>query len=372
MTGIIKLFLSISVLFVALAGAASETTVTLVGDDDSMPVSGATVMSGSGVILGVTDADGRIKVNITTDFPLSLRSLGYKAMSVLSMCDTVRLSPETYRLSEVSVNPADRPITRVLCYAREYCSGTAGRDTMQMYCESMTESFVTVGKVKGYDKTDGRLRYRALKRYERFVDPSGCDSVVSPTHDDEVSVLSFLEMIGYIPVKELTVTDDIKGRDMMAVVQGKFFPSMIYRKDRNLFTATCDHLADYKDHKFSPWFLKAFGLTLEMTQMQSSVAYSLSDNGRYGLSDFVFETSNIHAIAKGKLFKKIFHTKEPVEIDCYIELYPVEIQYLTIEEYKEMKNNTGRIDFQEPLNLQPLTPAIERLIEKVDKTSTEK
>ncbi len=372
MSNVIKFLFSISVLFVASAVAASEVTVTLVDDDDSMPVSGATVMSGSGVILGVTDADGQIKVNDTTDFPLSLRSLGYKATSVVSMCDTVRLSPETYRLSEVSVNPADRPITRVLCYAREYSSGTAGRDTMQMYCESMTECFVTVGKVKGYDKTDSRLRYRALKRYARFVDPSGRDSVVSPTHDDDVSALSFLEMIGYIPVNELTLTDDIKDKEMVAVTQGKFFPSVIYRKDKNIFSVTCDHLANYKDHKFSPLFLKIFGLTLEMNQMQSSVAYSLNDSGRYGLSDFIFETSNIHAVAKGKLFKKIFHTKDPVEIDCYIELYPVEIQYLTIEEYKEMKNDKSRIDFQEPRNIQPLIPAMESLVEKVGKISSEK
>lgn len=104
---------------------------------------------------------------------------------------------------------------------------------------------------------------------------------------------------------------------------------------------------------------------MEIQQAENTVAYLVNDTDKLGMSDFVYGTYNLHAVCKGRWLKKLLGTKEPFELDCYIELYPVDIEHFTVEEYKQMKEDYSPIEFREPQNLQPLAPSIRTLVDRV-------
>ncbi len=72
-------------------------------------------------------------------------------------------------------------------------------------------------------------------------------------------------------------------------------------------------------------------------------------------------------LGRGKWLKKAFGTSYPIEMDNYIELYPVDIQHLTVSEYKERKDEFDRIPFQLPEAVQPLSPSIKTLVDRIDR-----
>lgn len=359
-----KLLLSLSLFAVSLGASAGN--VVVVDSVDSAPLSGATVIAQTGMIAGITDGDGRIAVN-EKDWPLTVRSLGYSSVTIDERTDTLRLAPAAYALPEVVVSPGERPITRVICYAREYCSGATSTDTMQMYSEYMIECFGADGKVKGYKKGDSRPTTRNVRRYARRVNSEGLDSVARPRSGDDETFLSFMDCVVDVPMYAIEESEAIRNGALADTVQGKYCPKFIYRKTDNLYLKTTDLLSDYKGHKWSPFLFKLFGLTMDINNANFSLAYKANNSGKYGIGDLVYGTYGISILGRGKWIKKMFRSKDSVDMDCYVEVYPVDIEYCTVEEYKEMRNDSYRIvEFQKPLNLQPLPPSVQALIDKVD------
>lgn len=358
--------------FILFAGittlALAENYITVVDSTDNGPVIGASVISGNGLIIGVTDNNGQINVS-DTDFPLSFRSLGYEGCTVDNIkTDSVFLVPATYSLSEIFVSPADRPITRVVTYAREYCSGATSSDTLQMYCEYMLEYFFADGKVKGYNKSHKMPKMMAVKRYGRMANAAGLDSVMRPRYDDDITTISFIDNILSVPYEQVELTDILKNGALTDTIQGKYFPKIVYRLNNGYFTVDCDALSDFKNHTFSPWFFKVLGLTMEMQEFNWTYIYLQNDSDKYGISDFIYGTYNMHILAKGKLLRKMIGVQDHMYINCYIEQYPVEVQHLTVDDYKEMKKTyyERTENFRLPANVQPLLPAVQTLIDRVD------
>lgn len=342
--------------------------ITLADSIDKSPVVGASVISSNGLIIGITDKNGQINVN-PADYPLSFRSLGYEALTVnQSDVDSIFLSPATYSLSEIVVSPADRPITRVVTYAREYCTGATTTDTLQLYCDYMLEYFFADGKVKGYSKSHQSPNTLARRRFGRIANSEGLDSIMRPKSDDDVSTLSFLQNMAFVPYEPKELTDALKAGAVADTVQGKFFPKFVYRLNNGFFTIECDALSDYKNHSFSPWFFKILGLTMDMQEAYWTLIYNQNETGKYGINDFISGTYNLHILGKGKLLKKMLGVQDAIHMNCYIEQYPVEIEHLTVEEYKELKKTyyERTEQFRVPANLQPLAPAIQSLIDRIN------
>lgn len=353
-----------SVISLAFAG----NYITVVDSTDNGPVIGASVISGNGLIIGVTDNNGQINVK-ETDFPLSFRSLGYEAATIDIISDSVFMSPATYTLSEIVVSPGERPITRVVTYAREYCSGATPTDTLQMYSEFMLEYFFADGKVKGYNKSHKSPKMLALRRYGRIANSAGLDSVMRPRHDDDITTISFIDNMAFVPYETQELPEAIKNGASTDTVQGKYFPKIVHRLNNGFFTIDCDALADSKDHTFSPWFFKMLGMTMEMQEANWTTMYLENESGKYGIGDFIYGTFNMQILAKGKLLKRMIGVQDHILINSYIEQYPVEIQHLTVDEYKEMKKTyyERTESFRIPEHVQPLAPALQTLIERVDR-----
>lgn len=180
-------------------GVWGKNTIAI-GSDDNEIIAGATVISGNGMILGVTDDNGRLPQVSGKDYPLIIRSLGYKEQTVTAQSDTIWMASENYSLPEVSVVSGERPITRVISYVREYSTGATSTDTIQMFSEYMVQSFhVTKEKVKGYKKGDRKIKTLSTRQYARYANAK-CDSVFIPDkNEDPYYLLSFAKLISEVP-----------------------------------------------------------------------------------------------------------------------------------------------------------------------------
>lgn len=355
-----------ALLVAMLSVAAVAKAFVVVDEGDKSPVIGATVIGKSGLILGQTDVNGHISVTNHSDLPITVRCMGYEQLEFSGQSDTVLLVPADYQLSEVVVSPVERPITRVVCFGREYCTGVTDGDTMQIYCEYMTEAFLVDGKVKGYKKSDADLKVRNTKMYARIAKKDGCDSLFRPRKDDDVTLLTWFPYLAAFPKKAIQMPQPMLDGAETDTVMGKYAPKIMYRKKNNTFTRSINFLSDYKAGEWSPGILKLLGLTVDFQDITINESYVLNDRGVYGLYDFANAVYNIHMLARGKMIKKAMHTKDAIEMDSFFEFFPVEITHCTIEEYKELRSDKDPIPFKSPADLAPLAPAVQSLIERID------
>jgi hypothetical protein len=355
-------FIAFSMLFIP---AMIAGRVTVVDGSDGSPVIGATVFSSSGLILGATDADGNTPDVNEASYPLTIHSLGYKEGIAATPGDTLMMNAAAYDLPPVTVMPGERPITRVVCYVREYSTGATDRDTLKMYSEYMVESYhIDEGtKVKGYHKYDFVPKTRTERRFAHYTGADGRDSVATPEDDEYISFMNFLVSL---PVDVFEEPDTIKNGALTDTVQGRYSPGIFYKKTPEFFVTSLDMLSNYKNHVYSPNVYKFFGLTIDIREMNLSFAYKANPSGKYNIHDFLYEISSANILGRGKWIKKAFKTKNPVEIDSNVEVYPVEINYLTVDEYKEQRKEHNKLEFRIPDNALPVLPSVQRLIDRIN------
>lgn len=367
--------LALTVLLISFCAYPSHK-VTITDKSSNASVEGATIISNRGLILGITDSDGSIKVDKEKDFPLTVRCVGFESLTVQNVTDTIFLEPTTYELSEVTVKAGERHIRKITSYAREFCTGASDNDTMQLFAEYMLVTYVDDlnKKVKGFKKGDRSLHTRAVRRFARFANSDGLDSVAKPSYSDDVSALSFYNLLVGLPCNTFSETERIKSGAKTDSLMGKYSTSARYRKTDSNYIISYDKLADFENHRVSPMIFKIFGMTMDIDRMQSAFIYRATADSVYDIDDFIFNSGNIHALAKGKMFKWILG-KTDTEVDCYAEIYPVEIEYLTVDEYKEDRKDLKEkkaIPFRIPNNVQPLPPAVVRLVDRVNGKSNTK
>lgn len=342
---------------------------TVVDAADGSPVIGATVFGNSGVIKGLTGNNGNITI-VAAELPATIQCIGYEQTTASSADDTIRLRPTAYELKEIAISPADRPIKRVVCFAREYSSGLIGADTMQYYCEYMAEAFVADGKVKGYRSYDSNPSFSSTKRYARIAKNSS-DSVFKPKSGDAITELAWANILAFLPDEKIEAPEAIKNGGEADTVPGKHGPKFIYRKKNGQFTKTADILSDHKNRKWSPLLFKLLGMTTDITMGSWTLAFADNGSNTYGIPEFMRGTYNMRLIGKGRWLKKAFGTKEPIEMDSYMEIYPLEITNLTVDEYKEARDEFVSIPFRYPDGIQPLSPSIQALVDRIDAAGSE-
>lgn len=356
----------IAMTFVLLAATAGWSKNTIViGADDKEIIARATVISNNGMILGVTDDNGHLPEISDKDYPIIIRSIGYKEQSVAEPSDTIWMATENYNLPEILVVSGERPITRVVSYVREYCTGATSTDTVQMFSEYMVQSFhITQDKVKGYKKGDRRIKPLSKRQYARYAN-ANCDSVLIPGKDEEpFYMLSFAETISEVPA---SYKEPAKIRDGFPsdTIPGKYGPKYIVSKTKDRYMVCKDALADYEGHRYSPWVLKMIGASMDITQVSRILFFVPNERGKYSVLDFISGAYNSHIVAKGKWLKKIFKAKEEVDMDCYVELYPVSVTFHTVSEYKELKSDKSEMPFTVNDQIPPIPPSVTSIINRL-------
>lgn len=345
------------------ATACLAQSISVVDSCDNSVISGASVFGNSGVILGMTDADGRFDGVSGKDFPLTVRCLGYESAVCDAGCETLRMSPVSFRLNDVVVTPLDRPVMHVLCYIREYSGCANATDTVQLYSEHMADYFITGEKVKKF-KPQTKPRILNSRLYARMKTRDGRDSVFRPGYrDDSISWVDLLEL----PSVKVEESDAIRAGAASDVEQGKYWVKTRSRKSENMFVQDIDFLADSKEHSMSPAIFKLLGFTIDFHELRTSWAYRSNNTGVYTAQDLIYGTMATRVCGRGKWIRKAFNSDTPVDINGLFEVYPVDIEFLTVEEAKTMmRDDNATARMQPSPDALPLPAATQRLVELID------
>lgn len=357
------------ILFAALLTAASSATaagrtVTVVDSADCSPLPAASVFDADGIMLGMTDADGRF------DLPraATVRCLGYMPAAARGCGDTLRMSPLPYELDELAVRPADRDVMRMICYVREYTG--LGTDSLSVagYADYMVDYMLPLRKLKKFKghSSPRVLKTRNILKVKKLGRP---DSISANSDISELSWLSIAEMPEFKDKngQPLMLPEKLRGQCGTDTLPGKYGIKMVYRTTPERVTIVQDALADAKDHTVSPWLFKLFGLTIDLNEINSVTAFTPNDGYELRPEDMLMRTYTMEALGRGKWIKKLFQSKDPVRMRSYFEIYPVEYTYLFVDEARELKENPPVYDaFTIPDTAMPLDSATLEMIEKAE------
>ncbi len=350
----IKAFLTSGLLVCCLAALAKVTIV--VEKNSANPVEGATVFSNSGRIIGQTNGNGAVEVP-QGDFPITVRCMGYDAVTGGKDADTLRLSPREYAMDTVTVSAKDRPVTRVIGFVREYTTGATTTDTTYTFNEYMAELFLAPHKTKGYKDGDSHARIRNKRSYQRIAHANGTDSISKGGED----ALAMVEFLLYMP-NSFSVPERMKKGATVDQIPGKYAPKSWITNNGRLFKVKMDPLSDYKDHKLSPWILKLMGFSMDMTKIDINYIYrSHADTTAYLPNELLEASVAASVTGNGKWIKKIYKTKDPILMLTFMEFYPVDVSRVTIDEYKELRDSKAVIPWADSPSVPPLQPAYEEL-----------
>lgn len=291
--------------------------------------------------------------------------MGYASLQILKPAeDDMKMVPQEYELPEIVIIPGSRPLLHLTGYMREITSVLSSSDSVTLFKESVVDFLVPVEKtkVKGWNKA----RELASKTYVRMSNSSGLDSV-STNHEYEFILWGNRK--GLIP-SAAKIPDKIKGTDVACdTIMGKYYPKIIWLKNGDVTRWYGDALANEKNHITTPWALKIFGLTTDVTEISENYVFDTPDGGFIRPTDLRLVSVSIDMLAKGKLFKKTFDSPSPVNVRTYMELYLTDREFLSEEEGKSLKKEIPTIkssDILAPANANPLHPAIIRSVERVN------
>lgn len=341
-----------------VVGYSSEV-IKVVDAEDSSALPGATVFSKSGIILGLTDKNGEITITDTSFYPLYISYMGYEPENrVEKGTSLLKMRHAIYDLNEVVVKAGDRPVERVVCYMREYLSAVTDKESMLFYNEHMVDFFLVTGKVKGF-KNHNTPRILKSNLYTRITQASR-DSIFRPTSRD--ATLSW-ENLASLPQYTIDTANLLEEGSMVSK-NGKFGVKEQLRLTPTTLVHQSDAMAEYKDHVYSPSFLKLLGLTLDFTELLDTWVYRRNENGFYDITDIVSGKVSVKNLGRGKILKKIFNSEDPVEMYAAYEIYPISFEYLSVEEAKEMYKNMPDVDMTVSPNALPLPDEISKMIEQ--------
>lgn len=325
---------------------------------DRAPLQGVTVFARNGHIIGLTDSAGTIETS-QADFPLSASCIGYEFSEEEG--DTLWMTPREVTLQQVDVDAASRPVTRITAYAREYLTGASGSDTVLMYSDYMVEFFTAGKDTKGYKDGDNMAHVRNKRRCQRSTNtpPTGNTGNM----EENIDAFTLIQFC-YMP-KVPRLTEAMEAGASTDVIAGKYGPQTMLRRSGNRLNVRTDLLSNVKNHRMSPWIFKLLGFTIDIDKFDhNSVWLAPADSStcftQANLSEMTF---NVRIVCKGRWLKKLFHSDNDVSMEAFIEVWPVDVSRLTVEEYKEARKSDTVIPFdQTVIDAHPLPAAYRDMV----------
>lgn len=353
-------FKLLAVLLFSVASVSAQ--VRVVDATTNAPVSAASVFDVSGNMVGFTWSDGVLSDIPVSAYPITVRCMGYEQITIERAEDKAwPMNPIAYELEEVVIVPVERNVLKQLFYVREYFSMASKKDTLNFFKEHMADRFVPTSKDAKF-RGDSSLRILTSRSYIR-AQISGKDSIIDDFQSD-VSMLSIYEFEDEeveAPESFLSSTNTSK----IYEEPGKSGPISIFKQNAQTFSFSNDVLAAKKNHTWSPWPLKLLGYTLEFNQFFFSQTYRVNDKGVYLPKDLLEASFVMEADGRGKQFRKILKSDEPIVIRCMIELYVVNNDYLSKDEAKdESKQKPTNIQFEIPSTIPALNKATQEIVDR--------
>lgn len=329
---------------------------------DDTPVSSATIFDAQGNVVGFTSSEGDFSDIPDSDYPITIRCIGYENIVMGQPKDTVvQMIPMIYELDEAVIS-ASRDVMKQTFYVREYFTISSETDTITHFLEHMCDRYVPASKQVKFKKNDLRFRNTRCYKYYQIGDQ---DSVaVSNKPGSKV-------FLGLIETEEVDASESFKGQmGVNRVYEEKGKSGILHSRKQNerIFTEYKDGLADKKGHiAHLPFLLNMMGLSMDVHQAYITHVYKANDASVYQPKDLIQAGVVVELLGKGKLLRQMVNSDVPVKINFSIEYYVVSREYISKEQAKaEYKDKSLKVPFEIPATVPQLSEATQLLIQRAN------
>lgn len=359
------LFFMLSALF-----SVAEGRDVIVADGATHEVlASASVFSANGSFLGVSNARGRLPFASERDFPLTVRYLGYKEVTVgEELPDTIFLHENPLDLSEVVVESKAQKALHIMAYVREYSTLSTYTDTIFLFREK-TVDFMLPSNPKSKFRGWRQPRVLYSKSYYRFMNECGLDSVSDACNQ----YFSWADWVGISPEVPLpqTISDNEMATD---TVFGKYGPTETWVRNGDRLKLSVDVLVDTTSRRWVPNLSVFFRNDLDYDMFKLQINYENIASKTVGPLDITAYSFNIESNGRGRnmfMFNKI---DQPIYVTTYGEVYVLDKEFITIAEARKWEKGVTdgeEIGIIEAYGAPELQPAIAGLIERVNSIDRE-
>lgn len=334
------------------------------------PLPGASVFNAKGHAIGMSNAKGRLPFVSASDFPLTVRYLGYKERSVSdAACDTVFLAEAPTELAEVVFETGKTKMLHMLGYVREYSTLSTCTDTVFLFREKMVDYMLDPD---GKSSFRGWRSPRILKTrsYYHFTDRFGLDSV----SDESNNHFSWSDWTGPGLTAELPPAL-IRVESGTDTLQGKYSPSEIWSRNGDRVTVDVNVLADTAARKWVAELAGFFRKDLDFENLRVRYNYDNITAGQVSPADLTEYSFNIESNGRGHEMFKFNKKDEPFFVSTYAEVYILDKEYITVKEAKKWKNlnlAAAGLEILKHEDAPELQSAVAALIARVDNVDKER
>ena len=330
---------------ITIATIVAARSAVVLDATDGQPIVAATIMNANGQVLGLTNADGQVPAEYLPQLPLTIRTMGYESAVVATEADTVRLEPSVYELQDLEVSSADRNVVRLVFFVRQYTSLTGDTKQITQVSESMVD-----------------LLFQRSASHTTWAD--GRDSLQCPAVED-LSFLNSLVTIDSTQVPEpqsfASIPYDSIAADTMW--SKHIYPHQIFRRTPAGYFVTVDALAKQKNHRFSPWYFKLLGLTVDINELMATYVFAPTTRNMHRLDELTSMGYSLQIDCRGKWFKRAMDSDAPVDMRSWAEFYLVDRTYLPDTEARElMRDKEAEYPLTIPAGVPPLAPIFQPLL----------
>lgn len=355
-------------MIVGVSVIAARCDIHLVVDSVSgMPLAKASVFDSTGRLIGVCDDRGVTPMIGDTDYPVSVRHVGYGPALVRQGDDkNVRLREVPLELPEVVISSARQQVMRLKAYVREYSTllNDQGQSVL-LFREKMVDYMIPLKETKHFD---GWLKPRllAVRNYYHFTNGIGLDSVSNfyPRH------FSWSDWIG-IPRSFMlpkSMRNDDENRTVTDTVRGRVSNSEVWRRQGKRLYVDVDILTDSLNRRWIPDFRKSFFNDVDFTEMQIQYVFDDISGDRVYPWDLSRMSYNIMSNGIKREFVRRSFVETAQYMDTYAEVYIVDREIITVKEARNLDNKLPDFEgvFMVPNGVPELQPSILALVERVN------
>lgn len=317
------------------AGCAQAQNPRIVVADSASRVTlpGASVFDGNGRFLGTSNANGIIRCASESDFPLTVRYLGYYDNKADAGADTIFMRENAIQLSQLTVQTKKQIVLHMTAYVREYSTLSTYTDTVQLFREKLVDFMLP----NPGTKFDGWTLPRVLKSqsYYRFTNAYGLDSVSNRYNN----YFSWTDWMGIVPEQKLPPRLEVAASD---TIRGKYSPAEIWMRNDGKLSVNVDVLADTSSRRWVPNLSHLLSNhSIDFEQFKLKFDYSLEPTP-LGLTGYSF---NIESRGRARDMFKFNRSEEPFFVTSYAEVYVLDREFITVKEAKRWSG--GKVDLSQ-------------------------
>lgn len=329
------------------------------------PLPSASIFDRQGNFVGVSHTDGRLPFIPASNYPVTLRYVGFREKTVPDFdADTIFLQENAVELPEILVASNRHRVMHILGYVREYSTMTTYTDTVFLFREKMVDYMLTPDKkvrFKGWSSP----RILACRSYYRFTNEYGLDSVSDVSHHH----FSWSDWIGLAPVVKMpgTVRNMESGTDTL---RGRYAPAEIWTKNDDRVMVDVDVLADTVCRKkWIPMLSGFFRDGLDFGNFRVRFVYDKTDGDCVSPLDLTGYSFDMESKGRGHEMFRFNRINEPFFVSTYAEVYIMDKEYITVKEAKKWERRRFSVDdigIYEPMQAPELQPSIRELVDRVN------